>query len=419
MMKRVFVSYSRQNLDVVNQLIKDLKAVGVDAWHDQTLTGGQRWWDDILANIREREIFMFALSPDSLDSEACKSELGYVEKLGKTILPVVVSDGVNLNLLTHPLSEIQVTDCRAGDKDSVFALVKALMSAAQSPALPDPLPEVPAVPVSYLSTLNDRIESLAPLTQQDQVQLLWELEEELRDGRSVMEVRDLLMRLKRREDLLARISNKIDEALKSLDELKKQERERQPIQQKATLAAKHQQRPDKFCAQCGSPFETGSKFCKNCGYRVGEAPAGAMIPNTPLPDAPPQTVSGSKVRRYACEGSDVQRLISEVKGWLESEDFDVQQMNMNDKGILLQLKKRGAWRDWVGMSTSLNIVFNQADDGLVVQIGAGKWIDKAAVGTVSLFILWPLAITVGFGAWEQAKMPERVFDFISSKLVSR
>ena len=32
-MKRVFVSYSRNNLDVVNQLVQDMQAVGVQAWH--------------------------------------------------------------------------------------------------------------------------------------------------------------------------------------------------------------------------------------------------------------------------------------------------------------------------------------------------------------------------------------------------
>jgi hypothetical protein len=49
-MRKVFVSYSRNNLDVVTQLVEDLQAVGMSPWHDQTLTGGQRWWDNILAN---------------------------------------------------------------------------------------------------------------------------------------------------------------------------------------------------------------------------------------------------------------------------------------------------------------------------------------------------------------------------------
>jgi hypothetical protein len=44
-----------------------------------------------------------------------------------------------------------------------------------------------------------------------------------------------------------------------------------------------------------------------------------------------------------------------------------------------------------------------------VQIGSGKWTDKAGIGTVEVFILWPLAITAGLGAWEQMKMPERIF----------
>ena len=93
LMKRIFVSYSRHNLDAVTQLIHDLNAVGVDTWHDQTLTGGQRWWDNILANIRECDIFIFALSPGAWESEACKSELDYVVQLGKPILPVLVADG--------------------------------------------------------------------------------------------------------------------------------------------------------------------------------------------------------------------------------------------------------------------------------------------------------------------------------------
>jgi hypothetical protein len=69
------------------------------------------------------------------------------------------------------------------------------------------------------------------------------------------------------------------------------------------------------------------------------------------------------------------------------------------------------------MATSLNILFTQAGDALTVEIGAGKWLDKAAVGAVSLIVLWPLAFTAGFGAWEQMKMPDKVFGYIASRLV--
>jgi hypothetical protein len=61
-------------------------------------------------------------------------------------------------------------------------------------------------------------------------------------------------------------------------------------------------------------------------------------------------------------------------------------------------------------------VFRQVENTVNVEIGAGRWIDKAAVGTVSLFILWPLAFTAAFGAWQQMNMPSRIFDHINKYL---
>jgi hypothetical protein len=94
-------------------------------------------------------------------------------------------------------------------------------------------------------------------------------------------------------------------------------------------------------------------------------------------------------------------------------------MNTEDHNLLIQVKKRGGWREFVGMATSLNVVLRQSGNTLTVEIGAGKWIDKAAAGVVSLVVLWPLAVTAGFGAWEQMKLPDRIFDYIGrTRLVS-
>lgn len=419
-MRRVFVSYSRNNLDAVTQLIEDMQAVGIDAWHDQTLTGGQRWWDNILANIRECDIFVFALSPESWDSEACKSELGYVVQLGKPILPVLVSEGININLLSPPLNEIQVTDYRRRDKEAAFALVKSINTAPPTTPLPDPLPTPPRVPISYLSTLKDRIDSNDPLSSQDQKILLFELEEGLREGRSPTEMRDLLLRLKRRDDLLAKVATQIDAALKSLED-------------KALVPTRKNDAPDPTvppyvhhdsgagdyqppakpspCPKCRTQVEAGLSFCGTCGAAL-EEPGGAKVPGGKVPEG-----ERSKSRRYICTPADAPQLIADVKDWLNDQGFDSQQMNTESQSLLLQIKKRGGWRSFVGMATSLNILFHQSGDTLTVEIGAGKWIDKAAVGTVSMFILWPLALTAGYGAWEQMKMPEKVFDYIGTRLV--
>ena len=216
-MKRVFVSYSRENSDSITQLTHDLQAMGVDARHDQNLTGGQPWWDNILVNIRQCDVFIFALSPASQDSEACRAELGYVKKLGKTILPVLVADGINTNLLPLPLKEIQVTDYRRRDKEAALALVKSINTAPPAPPIPDPPPSPPDVPKSYLSNLQERVDSDEPLSARDQMALVHDLEMGIQEGRSPTEIADLLVKLKRRSELLARVATSIDGLLKTLE----------------------------------------------------------------------------------------------------------------------------------------------------------------------------------------------------------
>src|ERR1041385_6513514 len=251
-MRKVFVSYSRNNLDVVSQLVEDLQAVGMTAWHDQTLTGGQGWWDNILANIRACDILFFALSPESWESEACRSELSYVCGLGKPILPVLVADGINLNLLSAPLHEIQVTDYRSRDKGAAFALLKALNATCACPPLPDPLTPPPAVPVSYLGTLKERIDFNGTLGAQEQNLLFLELEEAIDEGRSPVEVRELLLSLKRRDDLLAKVAVRVDAALKTLDQKTAMQVRKKATPSGGGLGAAGVKKPDVVapCSQC-------------------------------------------------------------------------------------------------------------------------------------------------------------------------
>ena len=84
--------------------------------------------------------------------------------------------------------------------------------------------------------------------------------------------------------------------------------------------------------------------------------------------------------------------------------------------LCFKSKKVGGWRKLVGMSTALNIVFHQVENTVNVEIGAGRWIDKATTSAVAYFIIWPLAVTAGIGAWQQMKMPERVFEHIAKFL---
>ena len=412
-MSMVFVSYSRCNQEVVKQLVADLKAAGVDTWYDQSLTGGQRWWDSILAKIRDCDIFMFALSPESWASEACKSELAYAALLGKPILPVLVSDGINLNLLTQPLNQIQVTDYHLRDKGATLALFKAINTSPEAPPLPDPLPAQPPVPLSYVVTLQERIDSPNPLSPQDQNLLFMDLEDAVEEGGSPRELRDLILNLKKRDDLLARVCAKLDVLLQKLEGGSGRptagDRGNDNRADSGSLA-----RP-RLCPKCGAPVAQGGVFCGSCGTRLSEARVANVRANVPHA----ASRQGWKSCSYICAAGDVTRVVTDVVGWLDAKGFDCKQQDAGSDGLLLKVDKRGEGRSLLGMSTSVTLLFRQSDDTLTVEIGAAKWSDKVGAGAVSLFVFAPLAVTAGMGIWEQAKMPERIFEFIGARLPYR
>ena len=210
-MSAYFISYNRQSEAVVKTLATDIEALGLDAWFDRELSGGQAWWDEILAQIRNCEVFVFALAPEALDSTACMREYQYAVDLGKTILPVLVADGVSTNLLPPALSALQFVDYRKRDPDTVLRLARAIIHVPPPKPLPDPLPEPPELPLSHLGRLHGQVSATSDLSFQEQSALVVDLKSALRDSETDQDARTLLDTLKKRRDLFLRISHEIDE----------------------------------------------------------------------------------------------------------------------------------------------------------------------------------------------------------------
>ncbi len=177
----LFVSYTRTDRGGIGTLLTDLRALGYVVWMDEELSGGQVWWDEILARIRECEAFLFLVSPSSVESEACLLELRYATALNRIVIPVriVVTDSTAMpsTLETH-----QVVGYTQGDKSETMALARALAQTEAGRPLPDPLPAEPSLPGSYLGSIRDQIKSPEPLSLDQQLGLLHRLRARADDG---------------------------------------------------------------------------------------------------------------------------------------------------------------------------------------------------------------------------------------------
>ena len=207
----VFISYARKDAALADLLRQDVERAKRDVWVDRELTGGQDWWDTILGQIRGCNVFIFALSPDSLRSKACMAELHYTLALRRPLLPVMVRD-VTVQLAPPEIANAQIVDYRERSVDNAFALVNTLAAAPSPPALPQPLPPAPPVPMSYMNTYRERVEADS-LTYRDQNALFVELRDHVRDDDGRETALQLLQQLRRRPDIVESVAQQIDALL--------------------------------------------------------------------------------------------------------------------------------------------------------------------------------------------------------------
>src|SRR6516164_9798246 len=86
---RVFISYSREDLDFADQLYAALNACGFECAIDRHgIVGGEEWERRLGSLISEADTVVFVLSPTSARSKFCAWEVEEAARLSKRILPV-------------------------------------------------------------------------------------------------------------------------------------------------------------------------------------------------------------------------------------------------------------------------------------------------------------------------------------------
>jgi len=117
-------------------------------------------------------------------------------------------------------------------------------------------------------------------------------------------------------------------------------------------------------------------------------------------------------RMYHAPGVDLRELASVVSDWFQNQKFETQILEAPGGGLVVQARQPEAWRSILGMSSALNVTMTPQGENLVVQMGAAKWVDKAAVGAVGVLLFWPALIPAAYGAWKQKQLPNQVFQLI-------
>src|SRR3982751_4138219 len=110
-MSRIFISYAHKERAFVEALYKPLARVYQNVWFDRELTGGDVWWERIVKQIQDSDIFLIVLSDLWMRSDWSKREYDEAVLLGKKLLPIRIED----IKLPQILEKLQYVDVLKGE----------------------------------------------------------------------------------------------------------------------------------------------------------------------------------------------------------------------------------------------------------------------------------------------------------------
>ncbi len=183
---RLFISYAHADSRKVERLAEILERSGHEVWFDRAIAGGDDWWQSILGNIEASDVFIFALTPQSTASDACKAEYQYALDLNKPILPVMLAEA---ELPVGRLQETQfVTAKTLSNQDTILEISRALFRLSErinagSYPKPVPTPSHPKFPFRHdpLQEVRAAVQNLQEASPEALIQLVVRLKQLARE----------------------------------------------------------------------------------------------------------------------------------------------------------------------------------------------------------------------------------------------
>ena len=136
----VFISYSREDLQIVKQFVSEISNAGFNVWLDKKgIAGGDHLTETIVKAIKDSAIIVFFSSEKSNQSKWTVKEIKYALKKGKTIIPIRLDNAEYHDSIDFELIDITDIAYDADEPTSTFQeLISSIEDKIRKPATTAP-----------------------------------------------------------------------------------------------------------------------------------------------------------------------------------------------------------------------------------------------------------------------------------------
>jgi len=125
----VYISYARDDIDIVRELTSSLRNEGLYVWFDEEeIRPGEDWLSEVSYGIKNSKNVIVILSDNSGKSRWLRSEAAFaLAESDKIVIPILLSANADIPFILRNLQSIDFSDSNLYQKN-VRRLVKALKS---------------------------------------------------------------------------------------------------------------------------------------------------------------------------------------------------------------------------------------------------------------------------------------------------
>ena len=94
------------------------------------------------------------------------------------------------------------------------------------------------------------------------------------------------------------------------------------------------------------------------------------------------------------------------------QDFETQVYRTSENRTVMQARKESLWRQLLGVTYALTVVFTPGDGQLSIGLGGHEWVDAAVSGAIGLVAVPPVLVGTAYGIWKENRLDQEVWQVI-------
>ena len=94
------------------------------------------------------------------------------------------------------------------------------------------------------------------------------------------------------------------------------------------------------------------------------------------------------------------------------QEFEAQVYRTSGDRTVMQARKESLWRQLLGVTYALTVVFAPGDGQVSISLGGHEWVDAAVSGAIGLVAVPPVLLGTAYGIWKENRLDQEVWQVI-------